>query len=66
MITQQARRTGLTISAVKSIARQLKEDKTVLVVGLNNPDLYLRIIADEGLQAEAEKQDNGFIFKLKK
>lgn len=63
MITHQARKTGLTISAVKAIARQLEEDKTVLVSGLNSPDLYLRMIANEGVQAEAEKQENGFIFK---
>lgn len=63
MITHQARKTGLTISAVKEIAGQLEQDKTVLIAGLNSPDLYLRMIANEGVQAEAEKQENGFIFK---
>ena len=71
MIKQQARRIGLTISAIKEMAVQLQLDKTCAVVGLKSPDLYLRMIESEGVQAEAEemftdKVSTGFIFKLKK
>jgi len=71
MIKEQSRRVGLTISAIKAIAVQLQLDKTCAVVGLKSPDLYLRMIEAEGVQAEAEemfkdKVSTGFIFKLKK
>lgn len=39
-------------------------EKEILVVGLNNPDLYLRMIETEGVYAEAVKVGNGFVFKL--
>lgn len=66
MVKQESRRVGLTISAIKGICRKLEMDQTVGVVGLKSPDLYLRMINNEGVEAEAEKTKNGFIFKLKK
>lgn len=62
----QHTRGGKTISQIKEICKQLELEKEVYVVGLNSPDLYLRMIENEGVYAEAEKTENGFIFKLKK
>lgn len=62
----QHTRGGKTISQIKEICKQLELEKEVYVVSLNNPDLYLRMIENEGLYSEAVKVDNGFIFKLKK
>lgn len=70
-MNQQTRKIGLTISAIKEMVAQLKLDKTCAVVGLKSPDLYLRMIEAEGVQAEAEemfkdKVSTGFVFKLKR
>lgn len=66
MITQNSRKTGVTLQQIKEICKVLKEDKEVLVAGLNSHDLYLRMINNEGVQAETEKTKSGFVFKLKK
>lgn len=55
----------IVISQIKEICKQLELEKEILVVGLNNPDLYLRMIKNEGVHAEAEKTDNGFKFRRK-
>lgn len=60
----QHTRGGKTISQIKEICKQLELEKEVTVIGLNNPDLYLRMIETEGVYAEAVKVDNGFVFKL--
>lgn len=44
--------------------KQTELEEEILVVGLNSPDLYLRMIENEGVYAEALKDSNGFIFKL--
>lgn len=60
----QHTRGGKTISQIKEICRELELGKEVYVVSLNSPDLYLRMIENEGVKVEAEKKDNGFVFKL--
>lgn len=62
-MTTHYHRGGTTLAQIRVITEQLKNNKTVLVVGLSSPDLYLRMITNEGVTAEAEKQNNGFIFK---
>lgn len=62
----QSRKTGVTLQQIKEICKALKEDKEILVAGLNSPDLYLRMINNEGVQVETEKTKSGFLFKLKK
>lgn len=62
---QQSRRTGLTISAIKEIKTVLDKGKSVSVVGLKSPDLYLRMLKEQGCGVTAEETSNGFIFKLK-
>lgn len=62
-MTTHYHRGGTTLAQIRVITEQLKQNKTVLVAGLNSPDLYLRMIANEGVQAEAEKSESGFIFK---
>jgi len=65
-MTTHYHRGGTTLAQIKVITEQLRNNKTVLVAGLNSPDLYLRMIANEGVQAEAEKHKDGYLFKLKK
>lgn len=67
----KARRIGLTLSMIKELAKQLNLGKTITVGGIKSPDLYLRMLSDEGCIAEAEETFTqtqisiGFIFKLK-
>jgi hypothetical protein len=66
----QTRNVGKTISAIKEIARQLELEKTVRIIGLKTTDLYLKMLEQEGVYAEATelyKGDElvGFDFKLK-
>ena len=60
----QHTRAGKTVSQIKEICTQLELGKEVLVVGLNSPDLYLRMIGNEGVHAEAVKTESGFVFNL--
>lgn len=60
----QHTRGGKTVSQIKEICTQLELEKEVLVVGLNSPDLYLRMIEQQGVYAVAVKENNAFTFKL--